>query len=481
MTALQVFPILTLPAALINLTSSYLGKEVIIFRSICRRFRDASAPTFHAFQSKLFVDRYGARADCEKDIPFYILVQRIKSAAAIKKTLDIDFFNSTEYFCAEKQRKAYEDKIRDLELELDPNGVPRLVKYDQKQTRKFLSDNEFLQHREQKFNELVQMQDAIANEFVTKPLNPLHPLQDLRDRCLRLQSLQEERESLSHALQVRSRSNNIVLRELSVNFSSLSKKGVKLAETKINFEGQEIPVVVLAGFDSYDEKTFSTSTVFIVRRKDNESTLGYFCIEKRWTDKRPDGTELHYYENVVGNVVGTLEYPRLSIRQFQNLQLHQDSTTGDRPIMRLLTQLAVEIFQLEAAKEILEVGSQFCDADVYIAGGFAIFNPELRRDNHIKRDIQTARANNKLFPEHRHLVQFTVYLGKSPTNAVSQFVTWNERKEEVPAMVDFSLDHPPITWEEQIAKNRLLPEKGPILPKFFIRDLSRFEKTIQKP
>lgn len=465
MTALQVSPILTLPAALLNLTSSYLGKDVNIFRLVCQQFRDASAPTFNALQSKLFADRYGARADCEKDISCYILVQRIKSAAAIKKTLTLDYFRTPEV-----QIRAQLEQNRDLKLTIDPNGVPRLVK------------DGLLQVPEEKVKNLVQLQDAVASEFITKPLNPLHPLQDLRDRCLRLQNLQEERESLSQALKASSKSNNIVLGNLPVSRASLNAKGAKLAETKITFEGQEIPVEVVAGFSSDREHTFYERTVFIVRRKDNQAILGFFRMEKRWTHIKPDGTtERHYTEwgENAGKDVGALDNARLSIQHFENPELKQDST-GDRPIMRLLTQIAVEIFQLEAGKVILETRSNYCDADVYIAGGFAILTPKLRADR-VKNDIQAARANNKLFPEHRHLTSFDLYLGKSSTNTVSRFVTWNERKEELPAKVDFELGKDPITWEEQIAKNRLLPEKGPILPKFFTQDLSRFEKPLQKP
>jgi hypothetical protein len=465
MPAPQISSILSLPTDLLLLMSSYLGRAIVPFRTVCSRFRTVSTLSFEAYKERLFVARNGARADCEKDIPLEILIERIESASAIKKTLTLDYFRTPDV-----QIRAQLEQIRDLKLTIDLHGVPRLVKDD------------LLQISEEKVKNLVQLQDAVASEFITKPLNPLHPLQDLRDRCLRLQNLQAERESLSQALQASSKSNNVVLGNLLVSRASLNVRGVKFAETKITFEGQEIPVEVTAGFSSDREHTFYERTIFIVRRKDNQATLGSFHIEKRWTHIRPDGViERHYTEGVkdAEKDVGTL-HPRLFIIHFENQELKQDSTTGDRPIMRLLTQIAVEVFQLEAGKDVLEIGSNFCDADVYMAGGFAILNPRLRADR-IKNDIQAARANNKLFPNYRHLTSFDLYLGKSSTNAVSRFVTWNARKEEVPAMVDFSLDHPPTTWEEQIAKNRLLPEKGPILPKFFTQDLSRFEKTLQKP
>ena len=211
--------------------------------------------------------------------------------------------------------------------------------------------------------------------------------------------------------------------------------------------------------------------------------LGFFGIERKWTHIKSDGnSNRNYSEGIVdaGKDVGTLESPKLYIEYFENKQLQQDSTNGDRPIMRLLTQIAVEIFQLEA-DNILEIGSTYCDADVYFAGGFADLYSGTK-DDRIKYDIRTARDGNKLFPviANRNFSGFTVYLGKSPTNSPSQFVTKNEKDQEQPAMVDFDFDHPPITWEEQIKAHRLLPEKGPILPKFFLQDLSRFEKPPQR-
>ncbi len=476
---------------------------------------------------KLFIP-YGVRAECEKDIPIYIVTQRIESAAAIKERLNQHGLKPEIETVGhyEVKLERHLAGFHDVWLEIDASQVPRLVKYEE--TSFFKKDasffermktkyrfyrREFHRERDEKVNKLIGLQNNIATELYYEPFNSLHPLQDLRDRCRRLQILEEERTSLSHAMKASQGSYNdflsklrlvervfffiiswvhswfqkpytveLKISELPQSFKSLNERGVTLKETKITFQGREIPVEIKARFGSWNEKTFSNRTVFALHPKNDPSMLGFFGIERKWTHIKPDGNSNRDYSEGVVNVgkdVGTLENPRLYIQYFENRHFAQDSTNGDRPIMRLLTQIAVEIFQLEADNT-LEIGSNHCDADVYFAGGFADLYSN--KNDRIKRDIQAARDGNKLFPAiaNRNLSGFDVYLRKSSNNSLSQFVTRNEKDQEQPAMVDFDFDHPPITWEAQIAKNRLLPEKGPILPKFFLHDLSRFEKPPQR-
>jgi hypothetical protein len=519
----QISSILSLPIDLLQMESTYLGKALLPFRRVCKRFRDASPIAFEAYKNKLFVDRYGARANCEKDIPFDFLVQRIESAVAIKKRLSkADLRREIEtvgHYEAKFERHLAE--FRDLWLEIDDSQVPHLIEYEKasffKKKASFLERiktkylfyrREFHRERDEKVNKLIWLQNNIATELYYEPFNSLHPLQDLRNRCLRLQILEKERTRLSQAMKASRGSYNDFLSKLHQvervfffiiswfhswfqkpytveleipalpeSFKSLNERGVKFSETKITFIGQEIPVEVKARFGSWDKKTFSKTIDFAIHQKNDPSMLGYFGIQRKWTLIKPNGLPDRDYSEEVGNAgkdVGTLENPRLYIRYIVNNVLEQDSTNGDRPIMRLLTQIAVEIFQLETDNTLV-IHSKDWDADIYIAGGFLY--PHLSPDRIIGA-IQAARADNKLFPAYRDVGSFDVYLEKSPTNAVSKFVKRNKGQEQ-PAMVDFDFDHLPITWEEQIAKNRLLPEKGPILPKFFIHDLSRFEKPPQ--
>jgi hypothetical protein len=498
--------------------STYLGKAILPFRSVCKRFRDASPIAFEAYKNKLFVDRYGARADCEKDIPLDLLIQRIESAAVNYEILGLKEPELSRYF---KPKINLHSPMPhwELWLEIDSSQVPRLVNreasifkketslYARLRTKYRFYRREFHRERDEKIKNILRLRNNIAEEFHTRLFNALHPLQDLRDRRRRVETLKAERGSLFSAWKETCGSYDDFLTKLSSIekvffsiiswfhswfqkpymdeyrvpeqseiFESFDNKEIKLGETKIIFQGQKIPIDIKVRF------YWSATTAFSIYRQDNQSKLGHLILERKWLQKRPNCRLDREFSELDANDeqdIETLSYPKLSIVDIHNPELQQDSTNGDRPIMRLFTQIAVEIFQLEANRT-LEIRSNPRDADVYVAGGFAMLNPGLS-ENRIKHALQKARQENQLFPaivEHGAF-EFSVYLGKSSTNARTQFVTTNEKGQEQPAMVDFDFDHPPITWEEQIAKNRLLPEKGPILPKFFIHDLSRFEKPTQ--
>jgi len=126
----------------------------------------------------------------------------------------------------------------------------------------------------------------------------------------------------------------------------------------------------------------------------------------------------------------------------------------------------MEVFQRQS-ETFLEFSSRYNHADVLVAGGFFAWK-HVPRTHDLKKQIRTARNEGRLFPAYRDLSSFCLYLQKSSSNSYTQFVTLVEKGKEQPALVDFTLDQPPITWDQQI-KNRPLLSKiqGPILPNFF--------------
>ena len=204
-------------------------------------------------------------------------------------------------------------------------------------------------------------------------------------------------------------------------------------------------------------------------------------IQRTWRDTYEKGGTIGYYDEGYTDLPkGTLSDRKLSIQVNTSLLLpidDQDPETGDRPIMRLFTQLIVEVLELEPEKE-AEIETTYRDAEVYIAGGFAV-SPRWTEPttDEIKASIQKARQKNKLFPrKYRRDSPFTVVLKKSFSNGATQFVTKDKDGQENPALVDFTLDEPPIDWKEKITAHRVLSvSKGRILPNFYARNLYRFE------
>jgi hypothetical protein len=517
-----------IPENPLGMLASFMGQhDLLAFRKTSRAFRAVSAPYFEVLKNQLkqlnqlFVDRYGSRTACEKDIPLKTLIRRAESFPTLDVCSGIDIDPPV------RRSRSY-DKDRyapqNLWLEIDPEGIPRLSNYQVffRRTMSVLEllkteyqfyRGDFHQVRDTRLLSLLNQQNEIDLELVLQPLNSNYPLQDLRNRMRRLQTLFNERTSLLCAMNRSKRCYQTFLGNLGIikrvlffvisyfhsfyqkaytgeiegshlppSFNELNNRGVPIGETKITFCEAEIPVVIKAKFGTSDMGVnspydFSAKTILSIFRKNDQnatvpSLLGSIEIIRIWSQIRPNGTYYPYYSEAVWNAgkdVGTLQNRRLVSDLHDNLG--QDSKNGDCPLMRLMTQIALEVFQLEPDKR-LEITSHHCDADVFIAGGFSTHRPSTF-DAEIKADIRTAREANRLFPAYRDLGSFTVYIEKSSSPALTRFVTRNEKDEEQPALVDFDFDHPPITWEEQMNTHRLLTTtKGPILPKFFTRDPS---------
>jgi hypothetical protein len=470
-----------------------------------------------------FIDQYGVWPVCEKDFPEETLRARIKAVSDINNTLGIDALLEQRPYDYEKTLAVKLTQIRGYWLDFDASGIPSLRKieeyfvkkeasgWEKFKTKYHLYRGEFQRQRDNKLQELIRLQDEIANELNFTPLNSEHPLQNLRDRCRRLQMISAERESLSYALQVSHASHEALMNQLSLaekvvfwviswfhsfrvpaynkkfeikslenSAATLNEKGVKLGERKILFGKEEIQIEIKARFELSSNQKFNAKTEFYISRAGNEAILGYFRIFRMWSRTRPNGSyDPMYFEYMhnPGKAVGVLRNRALSI-DYIEVRNEWKTSDGDRPILRLLTQLAVEILQHESDKQ-LEIGSNRSDAHVYFAGGFSDLHHNLQKVDKVKRAILQAREAHKLFPDPKDLSSFTVYLGKSPSNPFTQFVTVDEKDQEQPAKVDFALGKDPITWEKYIQTHRLLPEKGPILPRFFYQDLSCFENPSQ--
>jgi hypothetical protein len=146
-------------------------------------------------------------------------------------------------------------------------------------------------------------------------------------------------------------------------------------------------------------------------------------------------------------------------------------------MLRLLTQIAVEIFQRETDTQ-LNFNTIYNQRYVLLSGGFSGGMAE--DDTEELAKVAEARANNDLFPDNEDLGGRIVSISKLPieqegTHLVSKKRNKDRQRIINPALVDFELGVAPITWEAQIQKKPLLNGTGPILPKYMWRDLSKYE------
>jgi hypothetical protein len=138
--------------------------------------------------------------------------------------------------------------------------------------------------------------------------------------------------------------------------------------------------------------------------------------------------------------------------------LGQDSDTGDRPITRVIAQLAVEILIPEPETKIV-ITCHNGDGAVFVAGGFTAPRLPARRTipqilplqifytkEIYFQQIQSARQQQprKLFPISRNMGSFDVELEKLPTLEETQFITTDTTGLKHPAYVDFKLGAYPL-------------------------------------
>lgn len=509
-----------------SLAPSLEDEDLLCLRETCRLLRDSFEDNFQRLRTQIFTERNGARARCEEHIPLNAQIEKAKRISALHKQLK---------------------KTSDPWLVFDQEGIPQIVRYKDHFSGKPTSDWELLKakyqfyrcnslkDRDDQLETLFDFQDKIISDFDQKPLDRAHPLQDLRDRMRRVQKLHKERTLLQTALKL---SHASFFKSLSLIekvfffvisfFHSLFQKSssgivipslaskrlranrIQLAETTIVHNTQQITLLISAKLD-YSNGELADAMNVCIESKNGANTPQhfrptYFKIRREW------GIENNHYFSEDDfdskKEIGSLRDRRLHIVIFPD-RLGQDPITGDKPILRLITQIAVEIFQRESETKLVMTYSQG-DPDVFVAGGFKTpsksalretktqgglpFPPILKefpRQHYIEAIIE-ARNQGKVFPSRDWMGSFDVQLEKlfSSYYLGTQFGT---NHKEIPvnipvvmkdnqiielAYVDFTLNAAPLTWEEQIEHHWILPpSKDPILPKFFTKKLDRFERS----
>ena len=358
-----------------------------------------------------------------------------------------------------------------------------------------------------------------VKELLDKPYDSTHPVQDLRDRMVRIKNVEEERKLLLNALNQSCPNLTLIEKiiftvisffhslwqptvaqqveklDLPVKFCKLiDKKGpIQLGTTEIMLNGDKIPLNIIISPDRYGGKYHPSGTHLVsIQRADTNEELGYMTISRSWTE---DGSYVGggFWEDVVTEPRGNLRDPFLFIRdirlygyQDKNGEYHcQDKLTGDVPVLRILTQLAVEIAERESINAVV-INSMYAYPDVYsMAGFYSVEYPyeddptrPLYRLDRIRKHVLEERAQNKkLYPNflnHDHS-GFLVHLDKGKFSEVHGTKYFRINKEgKQPAYVEFDLDGTKRTWEEQIAQHPILqPGTGPVLWRFWKRDLAK--------
>ena len=149
---------------------------------------------------------------------------------------------------------------------------------------------------------------------------------------------------------------------------------------------------------------------------------------------------------------------------------------GQRPLARLIAQLAMEIFLSEDVERMV-VHTKSEVAWVLIDAGFMPKDQEGEVEFYkLKAKIEEARKKGQLFPEEENNYIFDLEIHKA-TVKDSSLNTVVKTIHNEPSTVLFSLNQQRATWEEIIQPNPITnnTKENPILPQYYAHDLSRYE------
>jgi len=451
-------------------------KDILILRRTCPHLRDVITPI-------LFRDHFGCKASIlENDIPYTFLfsrtIQNLKGiipqspkieevkeekteeTAAPSATVDTPQISATNWLETAKLLYSYMfwSQAQPVQSPKTPENVSidsRLKKQDF-ELEYAKSANEQLNAIIQELREIDENTQNLMQHVSDRPM-----LQLLRDRQLRIETLVQEQKALQKSIYL-------------TPFSVEPRIDINLGESEIEFNGEKIKVNIDFCMVS------SGVTIFHIRRKDNNKNLGIGSMERVWLSENRD----YIAENILTSFSGKLSQCHLKVWDIVDF-LGTDVDSGDRPVTSMLVQIAVEIFARENVNGLIindfgHIGHLLIPRGFYLPGENKSFFDEVKEAKLAGKRYPAIVGNkgNPVF--YLDKVECTFPSGKK--TQFSRKYKKDEVKEELPNIEDFAIatGEEFLTWEEIIAKNPLLRGKGPILPRYYKKDLAKYEQIEKK-
>jgi hypothetical protein len=209
----------------------------------------------------------------------------------------------------------------------------------------------------------------------------------------------------------------------------------------------------------YESKEFIfTGRVWFTLSEDGQKRLGQFNLERCW---RRSNQIVEYFAEDTVNMEHHEE------RNLVNRRLYCGSVddevfgyagrgpNGDQPVMRKLIQMLVEITHREN-EETLQFSNAHDQAYAFTAAGF-----DSRFSQEFWEKINKARAAGKKFPDYKDERPFTMDLKKPKDGSI------------LDTEVDFGEGK--TTWRKIIEESPIFSGNGPILPRYWRKDLFQYE------
>lgn len=237
-----------------------------------------------------------------------------------------------------------------------------------------------------------------------------------------------------------------------------AKLGIRVGQTEITVKGERanygvyaLPYLHMPWETSKEGASFTGKVTFCLSR-DGIDSAGWVSLCYEWNEK---GSALLTSEGISYRPERPLVNRMLCITEIRDKRGREEN--NDLPIARKLVQLSVEIFSRQR-EERLAFRTNHDEAYIFCAAGF-----ESEKDKNLKAKILAAREQGKKFPDYYDESSFQMYLYNSL------------KRPLLKTAVDFG--EGATTWGAIIEKAPMLePGTGPILPRFWHRDLFLLER-----
>ncbi len=348
-------------------------------------------------------------------------------------------------------------------LKFSAQGVPRLE--EMKKGVEVPTFNETATHLEA----FVQDTTKVLKDLLQQPKDPKHPIHDYRNRLVRIIFLQKQIMNFYQVMHVEYSRNiragiswNERVMNLWAELQSL-KTIVKpevcldhkqfvmdLGSTTILVNGQTMPIKIQA-------KPKASETQLCISLLDgNRKECGRMQIYRAWYENKKASSNASKAILEEEELLFSDSNPKYLLLHVKNVNAASlvNAKTGDRPLLRLITQVAVEIFARDPAQG-LTINSVYDHADVYAFMGLG-GDKDFRN---VKARVLEYRAfSGRWFPAPEDQGAYFLSMHKldySKEHQTQYFKIMNKNKGSEPAWVEYNPNET-LTWEQYIERQPVL-------------------------
>lgn len=433
---------------------------------------------------------FGTVAKCEANTPVNILANRILNLCYLKLTseqhasLTFDTQGIPSVSLSTPINKPSKSSGMQNSNEVNKKGIPSLVEADyKKETEQYAA---MIPHLDAIFNSYKQ----VIGELLDKTWEQSHSIHEYGNKNIRIKYMLKEMENLLLVLastfpelsKIEGYRKKILyetnyegarcladlrknppidhflewvfelksMASLHESFSSRSVCQMELGAVTIQVNGQTMPIKIVG------TKQYDNDEVRVKFLDENQECLGGMWIERHWYNDLTKLDANYAYDAITRKELFSKSniLAHTLFISYIGMNAVQDKETGDKPLIRLLVQAAVEIFNREPARRLYFSDGLKSDDVVVLLG----LGSTYKWYNAKRKELLEYRANShRLLPDQKSEGS-AVWMDKfefSEQHKTQYFKELDVKKGLEPAFIEFDPNET-VTWEEQIRRKPVL-------------------------